>query len=86
MIDWNFDLQAAIDSARVFPDVMTGSVLVAAESGIPRNVTEGLTALGHQLVLAERPIGGAQAIWIDWEQNVLRGASDPRKDGMALGY
>ncbi len=86
LIDWNFDLQAAIDSARVFPDVMTGSVLVAAESGIPRNVTEGLTALGHQLVLAERPIGGAQAIWIDWEQRVLRGASDPRKDGTALGY
>ena len=39
----------------------------------------------HQIVQNIGPIGGAQAIKIH-ESGVLEGASDPRKDGCALGY
>ena len=44
-----------------------------------------LAAMGHQVSIAHEPIGGAQAILIG-EDGVLIGASDPRKDGCALGY
>jgi len=48
-------------------------------------VRADLAARGHDVVTPEGPIGGAQAIVIH-DTGVLEGASDPRKDGCAIGY
>ena len=82
IIDFGLDLQAAIDSPRVFH--FDG--ILAAENRIPAASIRGLEALGHTVVAAGGPMGGGQAIWIDRDRGVLSGGSDPRKDGCALGY
>ncbi|KAJ57482.1 gamma-glutamyltransferase [Actibacterium mucosum KCTC 23349] len=82
MVDFGLHPQAAIDAPRSFSD--EGNMKV--ERGYSDAVRQELTDLGHKVSIPEVPIGGAQAIRIDHAGGVLQGASDPRKDGCALGY
>ena len=81
-IDFGMDLQEAVDAPRFLPS----AGMLAVERPIPQATRQELEARGHQLLEAEKPFGGAQCILIDWETGVLQAASDPRKDGCALGY
>ncbi len=82
VIDYGMDVQAALDAPRVF---RYGDVC-EVERGVSNDVARGLEALGHSVKPAKAPLGGGQAIRIDWTNGVLTGGSDPRKDGCALGY
>jgi len=82
MFDFGMDPQQALDAPRVF--YKENAVL--AERGIPTDAIAGLRQRGHQVSIAEEPHGGGQLVLIDWEKGTLTGASDPRKDGCALGY
>jgi gamma-glutamyltranspeptidase/glutathione hydrolase len=82
-LELGFDLQEAIDLPRLFP---TPKGPVEVEGGVPEPVVAELVRRGHKTQRPEKPIGGGQAIWIDPKTGVLTGASDPRKDGCALGY
>ena len=59
---------------------------IKIEASMPKSVLEGLTAKGHKTVYADSPWGGGQIVEMDHANGLLVGASDPRKDGMALGY
>lgn len=83
LLEQGLDLQEAIDLPRLFA---ADGVHVDIEGGIPPAAVAGLHEKGHVTRRSEKPLGGAQAIWIDWENGVLSAASDPRKDGCALGY
>ena len=84
ILDYGMDLQQAIDGPRCFSDAQLGGLRI--ERGYSAEVQDQLAAMGHNLVHLEGPIGGAQAIRIDAKTGVLEGGSDPRKDGIALGY
>jgi gamma-glutamyltranspeptidase/glutathione hydrolase len=82
LIDYDMELQAAIDQPRVF---FEGEPVVV-ESGVSEAVLQNLRSRGHEVIRRQVPLGGAQAIRIDWQRGVLIGGSDARKDGCALGY
>jgi gamma-glutamyltranspeptidase/glutathione hydrolase len=82
MLEYGLDIQQAIDLPRVFHYQGKAEI----ERGIPTDIADRLARMGHELVMADRPHGGGQAIWIDRARGVLTGGSEPRKDGMALGY
>ncbi|MBM3554421.1 MAG: gamma-glutamyltransferase [Alphaproteobacteria bacterium] len=82
LIDFGMDVQEAIDLPRAF--LWQGSY--GLERGIPDVTARGLVERGHKIDTVDAPHGGGQAIAIDWERGTLTGASDPRKDGCALGY
>ncbi len=84
MLDHAMDPQEAIDHPRLFWSEDDG--VLEAERGIPGAVREGLVSLGHSVRAAESPHGGAQMVHIDREEGFLIGASDPRKDGCAMGW
>ncbi len=81
MLDYGMDPQAAMDAPRSF--VENGELRV--ETSYAPEVRQTLADLGHIVVDPPTPIGGSQAVMIR-EDGVLEGASDPRKDGIALGY
>ena len=87
LIDLKMGLQEAIDAPR-YRFTSGRSVLLEDELG--SSVIEQLLSMGH--VRGKPPgvlrssMGGGQAIMIDPVSKTLMGASDQRKDGMALGY
>ncbi len=82
LLDRGLDVQQASDAPRSFAFGGTLSL----EPTISRDTAEDLARRGHKIVWADEPLGGCQAIWIDHENGVMYGASDHRKDGIALGF
>ena len=82
VLDRGLGIQEAIDAPRSF--AFDG--VLEVEPTTDPVVLERLGALGHRIQIADSPIGGAQAIWIDRTNGLLLAGSDPRKDGCALGF
>jgi gamma-glutamyltranspeptidase / glutathione hydrolase len=89
LIDRGLNLQQAIDAPRV--RYISGRGVMMDEELTAPLIGE-LLQRGHERVLPSAGLthralmGGAQAIMIDPTSGTLLGASDSRKDGLALGY
>ena len=83
-LDHGLTIQEAIDVPRWRH--MAGTQ-VRLEHGTPRSTMAALRSMGHQISPANlSDFGSSQAIPVDPETGTFFGASDPRRDGMALGY
>jgi gamma-glutamyltranspeptidase/glutathione hydrolase len=89
LIDRGLNLQQAIDAPRV-RYISGRGVMMEEELTAP--VISDLVRRGHERVLPGPGLthrglmGGGQAIMIDQQTGTLLGASDSRKDGLALGW
>ena len=87
MLDYGLDPQEALNTLR-FSVGLDGTV--ALEEGVSAEVANGLARRGHAVgVVGGFPrtaFGGGQVIERDAETGVLRGGSEPRKDGIAVGW
>ena len=82
IIDFGMNVQEAGEA----PRFRHSSLGLALESAISAEARTGLTKRGHRIVSSIGAFGGYQGILIDPRTRVLMGGSDPRKDGLAIGY
>jgi len=82
LIDFGMDVQQAGESPRFRHT--GGSVLL--ESAFDGFLRSALGRKGHHVAGAIDAWGGYQGIVIDPRSGVLMGGSDPRKDGLAIGW
>jgi gamma-glutamyltranspeptidase/glutathione hydrolase len=84
VVDFGMDVQEAVAAPRFHhqwvPDV------VYAEPALAPEVVAGLRARGHTVEVAEQTWSSAQAIVVDPATGLHHGGSDPRGDGLALGF
>ncbi len=84
MIDFGMDPSEAIAAPRFHHQWVPDELSI--EAGIPADVQDGLRRRGHTVKVAERNWSSAQVIAIDPKTGWHLGATDPRTDGLAVGY
>ncbi len=82
LIDFGMNIQQAGESPRFFHN----SGQLALESDISAEANRILLEKGHSLVTVKGSFGGFQGILKDPETGVYHAGSDPRKDGLAIGF
>ncbi len=83
-VDHGMDVQAAVSAPRFHHQWVPDKLFV--EPAIPADVIAGLERRGHSVEVSPWNWSSAQAIVIDSESGWQLGGTDPRSDGLALGY
>ena len=83
LIDFNMDVQSALDAPR-FRVMDDGNI--SLERGISDSISNQLREKKHHIIPPNTFFGGGQAIFVHPEYKTLIAGSDPRRDGCAVGY
>ncbi|MBA3638945.1 MAG: gamma-glutamyltransferase [Acidobacteria bacterium] len=82
MIEFGMNVQEAGEA----PRFRHSSAGLALESAISPEARFGLDLRGHRIISSVGAFGGFQGILIDPKTGVMMAGSDPRKDGLAIGW
>lgn len=89
MIDFDLDPQNALDALRFRIDV-EGDGTVHLEEGVNSKLVNELSKKGHNVNVVSGydrvSFGGGQIIAKDYSTGLLMGGTEPRKDGIAIGW
>ena len=83
LIDFNMDVQSALDAPR-FRVMDDGNI--SLERGISDSISNQLREKKYHIIPPNTFFGGGQAIFVHPEYKTLIAGSDPRRDGCAVGY
>jgi len=84
VLDYGMDVETAVAAPRIHQQWVPD--LLYVEPAIPADVLDGLRRRGHQVKVEKENWSSAQAIAIDPKTGWQLGGSDPRSDGLAVGY
>jgi len=84
LVDYGMNVQEAVSAPRFHHQWLPDRLYVEPE--IPRDVVEALRRHGHRVEVSRRHWSSAQCVWVDPSTGLQYGGSDPRSDGLALGY
>jgi len=84
VVDYGMDVQEAVSAPRFHHQWVPDQLLVEPETAA--DVLEALRSRGHRVEVSKRNWSSAQAIVVDPASGRHLGGSDPRSDGVALGY
>jgi gamma-glutamyltranspeptidase/glutathione hydrolase len=83
--DFDMNIQQAIDAPRIHHQWLPDEI-VYEPYGLSADTSRALESRGHTLTARPRYMGDAQGIMIEEKTGVRLGASDPRNDGVPVGY
>jgi gamma-glutamyltranspeptidase/glutathione hydrolase len=92
LVDFGMEPQEAVEAPRWLSGQATPEDVfhvLRIEDRIGPDVVDGLRERGHDVLLTEpwaHMMGHAHMIQIDRQRGILKGGSDPRADGAALGW
>ncbi len=84
VVDYGMDVEAAVSAPRFHHQWQPDRIDVEPE--VTADVIDGLRERGHHVEVSPRDWSAVEAITIDPETGIHYGGSDPRRDGLALGY
>lgn len=85
VVDFRMDIQQALDMPRIHHQWLPDEV-VTEPFGLSADTGQALMSRGHRFAERMRHIGNGQGVMIEPQTGMRLGGTDPRGDGLAVGY